>query len=190
MNPQSLNETAPETFRARFTTSKGDFVVEVNREWAPHGADRFYNLVKNEFYDGVRFFRVIDGFMAQFGISGDPALSARWRTASILDDPVTQSNTRGRVTFAMTGRPNSRTTQLFINFGDNSSLDGQGFAPFAEVVEGMDEVIDQIYSGYGEGAPRGQGPDQGRIQALGNEYLEASFPDLDYVMSARIEPGA
>lgn len=188
MNPSALNETAPATFRARFETTKGDFVIEAHRDWSPNGVDRFYNLVKNDYYDGVRFFRVIDGFMAQFGISGDPALSAKWRTASILDDPVVETNTRGRVTFAMTGRPNSRTTQIFINFGDNSNLDSQGFAPFGEIVEGMD-VVDALHSGYGEGAPRGAGPDQGRMQMQGNEYLEAEFPDLDHIISTTIEGG-
>ncbi len=189
MNPQNFTETAPDTYRARFQTSKGDFVIEVQRAWSPHGADRFYNLVKNGFYDDVRFFRVISGFMAQFGISGDPNLSAQWRTASILDDPVVESNTRGRVSFAMTGRPNSRTTQIFINFGDNSNLDTSGFAPFGDVVEGMD-VVDQLHAGYGEGAPRGAGPDQGMIQQRGNDYLEADFPDLDYVISTTLEGGA
>ena len=186
MNPQALNETAPESFRARFETTKGAFVVEVNRAWSPNGADRFYNLVKNEFYNDVRFFRVIDGFMAQFGINGDPAVSARWRTASVLDDPVVESNTRGRITFAMSSSPNSRTTQVFINLVDNTNLDGQRFAPFGEVVEGMD-VVDALHSGYGEGAPGGAGPNQGRIQTQGNEYLQAEFPDLDHVVSATID---
>ena len=181
-----MNMEAPPTYRARFETSKGDFVIEVHRDWAPIGADRFYNLVRNGYYDGVRFFRVIDGFMAQFGMNGDPLVTAQWRVATLQDDPVVQSNTRGTVTFAMTGQPNSRTTQIFINYGDNSNLDGMGFAPFGEVVEGM-EVAASLYSGYGEGAPRGQGPDQGQIQARGNEYLESDFPNLDYVVHATIE---
>jgi len=181
-----MNIEAPPTYRARFETSKGDFVIEVHRDWAPIGADRFYNLVRNGYYDGVRFFRVIDGFMAQFGMNGDPLVTAQWRVATLQDDPVTHSNTRGTVTFAMTGQPNSRTTQVFINYGDNSNLDGMGFAPFGEVVEGM-EVAASLYSGYGEGAPRGRGPDQGQIQARGNEYLEADFPNLDYVVHATIE---
>jgi peptidyl-prolyl cis-trans isomerase A (cyclophilin A) len=181
-----MNMEAPPTYRARFETSKGDFVIEVHRDWAPIGADRFYNLVRNGYYDGVRFFRVIDGFMAQFGMSGDPLVTAQWRVATLQDDPVVQSNTRGTVTFAMTGQPNSRTTQIFINYGDNSNLDGMGFAPFGEVVEGM-EVAASLYSGYGEGAPRGQGPDQGQIQARGNEYLESDFPNLDYIVHATIE---
>lgn len=181
-----MNEQAPDTYRARFETSKGDFVIEVHRDWAPNGADRFYNLVRSGYYDGVRFFRVIDGFMAQFGMHPDPLVTAQWRAAQIQDDPVVESNTRGRVTFAMTGQPNSRTTQVFINYRDNSNLDEMGFAPIGEVVEGM-EVVDQLYSGYGEGAPRGSGPDQAQIQARGNEYLNAEFPELDYIVHASIE---
>ncbi len=190
MSPASdaMNQTAPDVFRARFETSKGDFVIEVKREWAPQGADRFYSLVANGFYEGVHFFRVIDGFMAQFGIHGDPAVAARWRQAPITDDPVTQSNSRGSVTFAMTGQPNSRTTQLFINFMDNTNLDGMGFAPFGRVVEGMD-VVDRLYSGYGEGPPRGNGPDQNRIQTEGSQYLTSDFPELDSVVRATIEEG-
>jgi peptidyl-prolyl cis-trans isomerase A (cyclophilin A) len=185
MNPQSLNETAPDTFRASFETSAGDFVIEVRREWSPNGADRFYNLVKNGYYDDCRFFRVIDGFMVQFGINGDPAIQANWRTAGIADDPVRESNARGFVTFAMSGQPNSRTTQIFINFGNNANLDASGFAPFGRVVEGMD-TVDDIYSEYGEGAPGGRGPEQQRIQMEGNTYLNASFPEMDYVTRARI----
>lgn len=189
LNPASeaMNQTAPDVFQARFETSKGDFTIEVHREWAPHGADRFYNLVNNGFYDGVRFFRVLDGFMAQFGISGDPEVSAVWRVLAIPDDPVVQSNTRGFVSYAMAG-PNTRTTQIFINFGDNSGLDGQGFSPFGTVVSGM-EVVDALHSGYGEGAPRGTGPSQGRIQAEGNAYLESDFPQLDHVVRASIIDG-
>ncbi len=175
-----MNRQAPDMYRARFETSAGDFVVEVHRDWAPNGADRFYNLVDNGYYDGVRFFRVIDGFMAQFGMHADPLVTAQWRVATLEDDPVVETNTRGRVTFAMTNQPNSRTTQVFINFGNNVNLDGMGFAPFGEIVEGM-EVVDAIHSGYGEA------PNQGQIQALGNEYLEGEFPDLDYVVRATIE---
>ena len=190
MSPASdaVNQTAPEVFRSRFETSKGDFVIEVQREWAPRGADRFYNLVTNGFFEGVHFFRVIDGFMAQFGIHGDPAVSARWRQARITDDPVTKSNLRAAVTFAMTGQPNSRTTQLFINLADNTNLDGMGFAPFGRVVEGMD-IVNQLYSGYGEGAPSGNGPDQNRIQTEGSQYLTSDFPELDSVVRAMIEEG-
>lgn len=183
-NPAALRETAPATYKARFETSKGTFVVDVTREWAPNGADRFYNLVKNGFYDGVRFFRVLDGFMAQFGINGDPKISAPWRDARIQDDPVRQSNKRGFITYAMAG-PNTRTSQVFINFGDNSALDRQGFAPFGQVSSGMN-VVDALYSGYGEGAPRGQGPDQGRVQMEGNAYLAKNFPRLDFVKKATI----
>ena len=184
-NPAGLTEQAPATFRANFDTSKGAFVVEVHRDWAPLGADRFYNLVKNGFFDQVRFFRVIQGFMAQFGIHGDPAVAAAWRGAQIKDDAVKQSNKRGFVVFATAG-PNTRTTQFFINFGDNAGLDRQGFAPFGEIVKGMD-VVDKIYNGYGEGAPNGKGPNQGRIQSEGNAYLTKEFPQLDYIKSATID---
>jgi peptidyl-prolyl cis-trans isomerase A (cyclophilin A) len=184
-DPSSLNEKAPAVYKAKFDTSKGTFVIEVHRDWAPNGADRFYNLVKNGFYNDARFFRVINGFMVQFGISGNPDVSAVWREARIPDDPVKQSNQRGMVSFATAG-PNTRTTQVFINFGDNAGLDGQGFSPFGQVVSGMD-VVDSLYDGYGEGAPRGQGPDQGRIQMEGNAYLITDFPKLDYVKKATIE---
>ena len=184
MNPADANETAPDEFRAQFDTSKGTFVIEVTREWAPRGADRFYNLVKRGYYDEVRFFRVLDGFMAQFGISGDPELSAVWREARIQDDPVEESNREGYVTFAMAG-PNTRTTQLFVNYGNNGNLDSQGFPPFGRVTSGMD-VVEDLYGGYGEGAPNGRGPNQGRMQTEGNAYLMADFPDLDYIESATI----
>jgi peptidyl-prolyl cis-trans isomerase A (cyclophilin A) len=183
-DPKKAKETAPDTFRAKFTTSQGDFTVEVTRSWAPNGADRFYNLIKVGYYDDVAFFRVISGFMAQFGIHGDPEVNKVWRSAKIQDDPVKQSNTRGMVTFATSG-PNSRTTQLFINFGDSKFLDSQGFSPFAKVVEGMD-VVDKLHSGYGEGAPRGQGPDQPKIQSEGNTYLKSDFPKLDWIKKARL----
>lgn len=184
-NPASLNEKAPNVYKAKFDTSKGTFVIEVHREWAPNGADRFYNLVKSGFYNDARFFRVIDGFMVQFGISGNPDLSAVWREARIPDDRVKQSNTRGTVTFATAG-PNTRTTQVFINFGDNAGLDGQGFSPFGKVVSGMD-VVDAFFKGYGEGAPRGRGPNQGLVQQQGNAYLITQFPKLDYIKKATIE---
>jgi peptidyl-prolyl cis-trans isomerase A (cyclophilin A) len=185
-NPAALKEMAPATFKANFDTSAGMFVVEVHRDWAPNGADRFYNLVKNGFYDNVRFFRVIPDFMVQFGINGDPALNSVWQPARIPRDPVKQSNTRGFITYAMAGSPDTRTTQVFINFKDNSPLDAQGFAPFGKVTTGMN-VVDKIYSGYGEGAPSGRGPDQGRIQAEGNAYLMKDFAKLDYVKKATIE---
>jgi peptidyl-prolyl cis-trans isomerase A (cyclophilin A) len=183
-NPASLREQAPPVFKAKFDTTKGAFVIDVHRDWAPNGADRFYNLVKNGFYDNVRFFRVVSGFMVQFGINGDPKLSAHWRNAQIKDDPVKQSNKRGYITFAMAG-PNTRTTQVFISFGDNGSLDSQGFSPFGRIVSGM-EVVDKLNAEYGEGAPRGRGPDQGRLQTEGNAYLEKEFSRMDYVISATI----
>ena len=184
-NPAALREQAPAVYKARFDTSKGVFVIEVTRDWAPKAADRFYNLVKYGFYDNVRFFRVISGFMVQFGISGDPAIMARWRAAQISDDPVTQSNKRGTITFATAG-PNTRTSQVFINFADNSRLDESGFAPFGRVVSGMN-VVDALNAEYGEGAPRGRGPDQSRLQSEGNAYLAKDFPRMDYVKKATIE---
>ena len=185
-DPAKLTATAPETFKAQFDTTKGRFTVEVTRSLSPNGADRFYNLVRSGFFTDIAFFRVIPGFMCQFGIHGDPAVSAKWRDANITDDPVKGSNTRGTITFATAG-PNTRTTQLFINFGDNVGLDGQGFSPFGKVTEGMD-VVDKINSEYGEGAPQGNGPDQGRVQAEGNAYLKKDFPNLDYIKSATIVP--
>ena len=166
-------EQAPDTFKAKFETTKGDFVVEVHREWAPRGADRFHELVKAGFFDGGGFFRVIKGFMVQFGLNPDPKLNAKWHDMTIPDDPVTKANTRGRITFATAG-PATRTTQLFINYGNNSRLDDQGFAPFGQVVEGMD-VVDNIYGGYRED------PDQGMIERRGNAYLKEHFPKLDYI---------
>jgi peptidyl-prolyl cis-trans isomerase A (cyclophilin A) len=180
-NPAALKDKAPETFKADFELSNGNhFVVEVHRAWAPNGADRFYNMVKNGFFDECRFFRVVPDFMVQFGIHGDPAVSAAWRAARIPDDPVKEGNKRGYVTFATAG-PNTRTTQIFVNFKDNSFLDGQGFSPFGRVVTGMD-VVDKIYSVDREK------PDQGQIQAQGNAYLAKSFPKLDYVKKATIVP--
>jgi len=185
-NPAALTAQAPASYKVKFDTSKGPFIVEVHRDWAPLGADRFYNLVKNGFYDNARFFRVISGFMVQFGINADPRLSAVWRDAAINDDPVKQSNTRGMITFAMRG-PNTRTTQVFVNFGNNARLDTGGFAPFGQVVSGMN-VVDALYSAYGEGAPRGSGPDQSRIQNEGNAYLIKEFSKLDYIKTATIVP--
>jgi peptidyl-prolyl cis-trans isomerase A (cyclophilin A) len=184
-SPASLNEKAPASYKARFDTSKGIVVIDVRRDWAPNGADRFYNLVKNGFYDDTRFFRVISGFMVQFGINGDPKISAPWRSATIKDDPVKQSNKRGYITFATSG-VDSRTSQVFINFADNAGLDRQGFSPFGQVTSGM-EVVDSLYSGYGEGSPQGRGPDQSRIQREGNNYLTKDFPRLDYVKKGSIE---
>jgi peptidyl-prolyl cis-trans isomerase A (cyclophilin A) len=181
---ESMKATAPARFKVRFATSKGEFAVMVTRDWAPRGADRFYNLVKSGFYDDCRFFRVISGFMAQFGIHGDPDVSAVWKPAKFDDDPPKEKNTRGRITFATAG-PNTRTTQLFINFADNSRLDAMGFTPFGEVVAGMD-VVDKINAEYGEGSPRGKGPAQARIQSEGNNFLKDEFPRLDFIKTAKI----
>jgi len=189
MNPSALNAKAPDTFKAKFTTSKGDFIVQVTRAWAPRGADRFYNLVRAGFFTDCAFFRVLREprpFMAQFGISPKPAIAAAWERARIMDDPNKESNKRGRITFATAG-PNTRTTQLFINYGDNAFLDGQGFSPFGEVIEGM-EVVDKFYSGYGEGAPSGRGPEQGKLQSEGKAYTDRYFPQLDHIISATIVP--
>jgi peptidyl-prolyl cis-trans isomerase A (cyclophilin A) len=186
LDPSLATARAPEVFRARFTTTKGDFVVEVHRDWAPHGADRFYNLVRIGFYDGTRFFRVIDGFMAQWGISGEPAVSAAWREARVPDDPVVHSNTRGTISFAKTSSPDTATTQVFVNYRDNGQLDAMRFTPFGEVIEGMG-ALDALYGGYGEGgAAAGQGPLQHTIEMAGDSYLEG-FPKLDRIVHARIE---
>jgi peptidyl-prolyl cis-trans isomerase A (cyclophilin A) len=187
-DPAKLTEKAPEAFKVQFDTTKGNFTIEVNRSLSPNGADRFYNLVRSGYFKDIAFFRVIPGFMCQFGIHGDPSVSAKWRDANINDDPVKGSNMRGTITFATAG-PNTRTTQLFINFGDNTRLDGMGFSPFGKVTEGMD-VVDKINAEYGEGAPGGRGPAQDRIQGEGNAYLKKDFPNLDYIKSATIIPSA
>ncbi len=174
---------APAEYTVELDTTKGIIVIDVHRDWSPHGADRFYELVKSGYYTDVAFFRVIGGFMAQVGISGDPALNTEWRAKPIPDDPVKASNTRGTVTFATSG-PDSRTTQFFINFGNNARLDGMGFSPFGKVRDMA--PVDALYDGYGEGAPRGRGPAQGRIQAEGNAYLREGFPMLDYIKSAKV----
>jgi peptidyl-prolyl cis-trans isomerase A (cyclophilin A) len=186
MQPSKLAEKAPDTFKVRFDTTKGPVTIEVTRSQAPNGADRFYNLVKGGYFKDIAFFRVIPGFMAQFGIHGDPKVSAAWRDANIQDDPVKASNTRGAITFATAG-PNTRTTQLFINLVDNPRLDTMGFAPFGKVVQGMD-VVDKLNGEYGEGAPGGRGPAQGQVQMEGNTYLKKDFPNLDYIKSATILP--
>ena len=184
-NPAAFTEKAPSTYKAKFETSKGAFVLTVRREWAPLGADRFFNLVSGGFFDDCRFFRVLDDFMAQVGINGTPAVQSAWKDARIQDDPVKGSNKRGFASFATAG-PGTRTSQFFINFKDNSTLDKSGFAPFGEVTAGMD-IVDKLYSGYGEGGPRGKGPEQGKIQAEGNTYLMKDFPKLDYIKKATIE---
>lgn len=186
MDPTKATAQAPAQYKVKFETTRGDFVVDVDRSWSPLGADRFYNLVKVGFFDGTAFFRVIKGFMAQIGIHGDPRVAAVWRDARIADDPIgKQSNARGYLSFATAG-PGTRTSQFFVNFSDNSNLDQMGFTPFGKVdAEGM-KVVDALYGGYGEGAPRGRGPDQGRMQGEGNEYLAKDFPMLDYVKTAKL----
>jgi len=176
--------TAPNVFRVRFETNKGPFVVEAHRDWAPLGVDRFYQLVRSDYFDNVRFFRVISSFMAQFGMHGDPRVNAAWEKMPIQDDSVRESNRRGYLTFANAG-PNTRANQLFINIVNNRNLDELGFAPIGRVVEGM-AAIDSLYADYGEGSPRGNGPDQTRIRMEGNAYLESGFPKLDFIRSARL----
>ncbi len=187
LDPASATEQAPAVFRVKMQTTKGDVIVEVHRDWAPKGADRFYNLVKVGFFDDVAFFRAIEGFMVQFGMHGDPKVQAAWNEFAIEDDPVVKSNERGYVTFAKKGTPNSRTTQIFVNYRNNANLDAMGFAPFGQVVEGM-EVLDNVYKGYGEGGPRGKGPAQPTMEKQGNRYLRESFPQLDYLKKTTIQP--
>jgi len=179
---QVTDEQAPATFRARFETSQGPFVIEVQREWAPIAADRFYTLVRRGFYDDARFFRVLNGFMAQFGLNGDPKIQGEYALANLLDEPPKQSNLRSFVSFAKESAPNTRYTMVFINYKDNSYLDADGFAPFGQVVSGM-EVVEKLYSGYG----RQNVPDQRRIKSEGNAYLTAEYPKLDVIKTARIE---
>ncbi len=184
LDPSLATEKAPDVYRVKMETTTGDLIIEVHREWAPLGADRFYNLVKIGYFNDVAFFRVLAGFMAQAGFHGNPAVSQVWLNARIKDDPVKQKNYPGTVTFA-TGGPNTRTAQFFINYGDNSYLDDSGFAPFGKVVEGF-ESVESLYSDYGEGAPNGKGPAQGKVYRLGNDYLKAEFPELDYITRASI----
>jgi peptidyl-prolyl cis-trans isomerase A (cyclophilin A) len=184
LHPATLTAKAPEVYEVKFATTKGDFVIRVTREWAPQGADRFYNLVLSHFYDEASFFRVLPGFVVQFGLNANPQISRVWQTANFKDDPVKQSNRPGFITFATAG-PNTRTTQVFINLGNNAQLDSMGFAAFGEVTEGMD-VVRQLYSGYGEGAPSGRGPDQGSVSSQGKAYLDKDFPKLDSIKTATI----
>jgi peptidyl-prolyl cis-trans isomerase A (cyclophilin A) len=184
LQPRSFNEQAPEEFRVRLETTKGPVVIQAYRAWAPLGADRFYNLAKAGFYDGMKIHRVLEGFTAEFGIHGDPWVNAAWRQAILVDDPVVESNTRGRVTFSK-GGPNSRTVQVFINTDDNSELDERGFSPFGEVIEGM-EAVDAFYAEYGDGPPRGDGVYQAMAIAKGDEYFDAEFPLLDVILEASI----
>lgn len=185
-DPAKLTAKAPDLFKVKVETTKGNFTIEVTRSLAPNGADRFYNLVRSGYLKDLAFFRVVPGFMCQFGIHGDPKVSAAWRSAQIPDDPVKGSNTRGAITFATAG-PNTRTTQLFISYGDNARLDNLGFSPFGKVTDGMD-VVDKINGEYGEGAPQGRGPSQGRVQMEGNAYLKKDFPNLDYIKSTSLVP--
>jgi peptidyl-prolyl cis-trans isomerase A (cyclophilin A) len=181
LKPGTLKARAPEVYKVKFTTTKGDVIIQVNRAWAPIGADRFYNLVRSGFFKDAAFFRTIPNFMTQFGIPARPDVAKAWEQANLIDDRVTQSNKRGMVTFAKTGLPNSRSTQIFINFGDNVFLDPQGFAPFGQVIQGMD-VVDKFFSGCGDT------PDQGRITAQGKAYLDKSFPNLDHIVTAVVMP--
>jgi peptidyl-prolyl cis-trans isomerase A (cyclophilin A) len=185
LQPANVTAQAPARFSVILDTTEGEVRLNVTRAWSPNGADRFYALVRAGFYTNVAFFRVIQGFMAQTGIHGDPAVSAAWRAANIADDPPTQHNTRGMVSFATAG-PGTRTTQFFINLVDNTRLDDMGFSPFAQVDEASMAIVDRLYAEYGEGAPSGRGPMQARMQREGNTYLRAEFPGLDYIRSARI----
>lgn len=181
LRPALLKEKAPDTFQVKFVTTRGEFTVSVTRAWAPLGADRFYNLVKHHYYDNASFFRVVPGFVVQFGLSAYPPVSAAWKDAVLKDDPVAQSNKRGYLTFATAG-PNTRTTQVFINLKDNAGLDRQGFAPFGAVdAQGM-KVVDMLYDQYGDSA----GPDQGQIERQGKPYLDKGWPKLDSIKTATL----
>lgn len=185
LDPSLATVTSPDVYKVLMETTAGNFVIEVHRDWAPKGADRFFNLVTIGYYNDVAFYRVLKGFMAQTGMNGNPAVTATWATARIPPDKVTQSNTKGRVTFAMGGSPDTRTTQIFINYANNSFLDASGFAPFGEVIEDFD-TVKELYGGYGEGQPQGNGPSQAKFARGGNDYLKGSFPKLDYIVTATI----
>lgn len=185
LDPPAQDYRAPEHFTLTLKTTKGDIVIDVERSLSPHGADRIYTLAKLGYFEDVAFFRVISGFMAQVGIHGDPAVNEIYRSRNIPDDPVKARNVRGAVSFAKSSTPNSRSTQFFINFADNTHLDAAGFAPFGKVRDMS--VVDALYAGYGESAPAGRGPEQALIQLLGNEYLKKEFPELDYILSASLE---
>lgn len=187
LRADDFKETAPAEYRATLHTSEGDVVIQVYREWAPLGADRFYSLAKGGFYDDARIYRVVPGFMAQFGLNADPYVNQVWKKEFLVDDPVVESNTRGRVAFAKGGR-HTRTTEVFISYKDNSALDEEGFSPFGEVVEGM-EIVDAFYAAYGDGPHRGDGPYQAMAQARGNEYLDADFPELTRILDVTVTPG-
>lgn len=186
LRPELATQRAPDQFVVVFDTTEGEFVVRVHRAWAPQGADRFFHLVRIGFYTDIAVFRAIPGFMVQFGIHGVPEVNEAWREARIPDDPNQQTNERGTITFASAG-PGSRTVQLFVNTVDNGRLDSMGFAPFGEVISGM-EVVDSLYTGYGEGQPRGQGPSQQELQSRGNAYIRAEFPEIDFIRSVRLQP--
>ncbi len=183
----ALAAAAPDSFTVVLGTSKGEVEIRVRREWAPLGADRVHYLAQHKFFEGAKFFRVRPGFVAQFGLSGRPEVDAAFRNLSLTDDPVRTGNRRGTVVFAAGSSPNTRTTQLFVNLADNSQLDAMGFAPVGEVVRGMD-AVERLFAEYGEGAPYGPGPDQGRIAAEGNRYLRTAFPRLDSIVSVTIRP--
>ncbi len=187
LRPANYEETAPGEYRVRLATSVGDVVIRVHRDWAPLGADRFYSLVRGGFYDDTRIYRVVPGFMAQFGLNGNPYVNQVWKSEYLVDDPVVETNARGRVAFAKAG-VHTRTTEVFISYKDNAALDGEGFAPFGEVVEGM-EVVDAFHGDYGDGPPRGDGPYQAMASARGNEYLDADYPELTRIVSAEVLPG-
>jgi peptidyl-prolyl cis-trans isomerase A (cyclophilin A) len=185
-NPSMATETAPEVFHVKLETTEGEIVIACNRAWAPNGADRIYNLVKMGYFDDVAMFRVVKEpvpFVAQFGIHGNPAIAKRWVDATIPADAPAKSNARGTVSFAMAGKPDTRTTQLFFNLANNARLDGMGFAPVCEVIGDGMKVLEAIHGGYGEQ------PDQGRIQSKGNAYLKEKFPELDYVVKASLTDG-
>lgn len=185
LNPTLATEKAPDTYKVKMETTAGNFVIEVHRDWAPHGADRFYNLVKIGYFTDVAFYRVLKGFMAQAGMHGNPAVTAAWYGSRIPPDKVKASNKKGTVSFAMGGGTDTRTSQFFINYTNNSYLDESGFAPFGEVVEGF-EIVKSLYGGYGEGQPNGNGPDQRKLYRGGNDYLKGAFPKLDYIQRASV----
>lgn len=181
MDPSTMKSKAPAEYKVKLLTTQGVVLIAVHRAWAPIGADRFYNLVRGKFFDGSPIFRVIPGFMCQFGISPDPKVSSIWMNENIMDEPVKESNKRGYITFAKTQMPNTRSTQVFINYADNAGLDAQGFAPFGEVLEGMD-IAEKFYSGYGGN------PDQGALQQMGRAYFTKSMPKVDLIKTATIVP--
>ena len=184
LRADNYKETAPARFQVSLETSEGDVLIDVHRRWAPIGADRFYSLVRGGYYNDARIYRVVEGFMAQFGLNGNPYVNQVWKSEFLVDDPVIETNSRGRIAFAKGGR-HSRTTEVFISYKDNKALDEEGFSPFGEVIEGMD-VVDAFYDGYGDGPPRGDGPYQAMAAARGNAYLDTEFPALTRITLASI----